>query len=121
MLQVANDGTVSLVGTLPSFPNAQSIAFTPDGLHAYVLLPDGLVGVLNVDAANNVTDSGVRISISGAAPFYFGVDQIAVTSGGKVLIHVNGAVIVIDATTNSVVGTIALPNDGQAGGISVIR
>jgi hypothetical protein len=119
VLQIADDGTVSLVKSVPSFSFVQSIAFTPDGLHAYALLLGGQVGVLNVDAANNVTDSGVRIPIGGTTPGFYGVDQIAVTADNKVLVRVVGAVVVIDAATNTVIGSVTVANDGS-GGIAII-
>jgi DNA-binding beta-propeller fold protein YncE len=121
VLQVANDGTVSFVKAVPAIASPQSIAFTHDGQHAYVLLSGGKVAVLNLDGSNNVTDSGTRITVAGVTPQYYGVDQIAVTVDGKVLVRVVGAVIIIDAATNTVVGSVPVPGDGgDAGGIAVI-
>lgn len=118
---IAVNGTVSFVKTISGFSSPQSIAFTPDGTRAYVLLTGGQVGVLNIDAANNVTDSGTRITIPNTiGTNFFGVDQIAVTNGGKVLARFVGKVVVIDSNTNTVIGTITIPNETEGGGIAII-
>ena len=120
VLAIAANGEVSFVKSIPAFTRPQSIAFSPDGTRAYVLLIGGRVGVVNIDAANNVTDSGIRITTLNSATAFFGVNQIAVTNGGKVLARFVGKVVVIDANTNTVIGTITIPDQGRGGGIAII-
>ncbi len=116
-------GTVSLLDVIPLAISPQSIVFTPDGSKAYVLdCGGGVVAVLDIDAAGNVSDSGVRTSALGALPCFFGVDQASATpEGANVLVHTPGFVHVIDTATNTVSGTIPLSgNDFEAGGIVAI-
>ena len=74
-----------------------------------------------IDPDGNVTNSGIAIPVGSTAPSYFGADQIAVTAdGANVLVHSNSRVTVIDTNSNTIIGTISLANDSQAGGIAVI-
>ena len=120
-LRIAADGTVSFAATLGGFLAPQSIAFAPDGRHAYVYdVGTQQMGVLNIDASHNVSDSGARILV-GPGSSFFGVDQIAVTqSGAQVLVHSAGKVTIIDTTTNAIVASITIPNDATAGGIVIL-
>jgi hypothetical protein len=107
---------------IPGFTCPQSIAFSPDSRRAWVLGCDGSVGVLNIDSLGNVTDTGIRIQVSGGIQSYYGVDQIAVsTDGTRVFVHSAGTVSVISTATNNVVATVPIPGDVQGGGIAVIR
>ncbi len=77
--------TVSHVDSISLPANPQSIAFTPDGANAYVFHADGTVSVLAIDALDNVTDTGTRISTARAASSLPGVDYLAVTPDGRSL------------------------------------
>jgi len=89
---------------------SQSIAFNPAGDRAYVYHRSGRVSVLDIDGADNVTDSGIRIFGVGTPRRYFGVDQLLVTPDGlQVLAHAQGFVTVIDTASNTIQGTIGMP------------
>ena len=128
---IESNGSVSFGGAVAStfgFSGAQSIAFAPDGSHAYVRLIGGNVAVLNIDSGPNVTDSGTRIAVGATGTAYFGVDEIATDLTGTVLVHVpattsggNGYVALINPATNSLIGTIPIPNDQGGGGIAEVR
>jgi len=133
ILRIDAGGNVTFGGTVPStqgFSLAQSIAFSPDGSHAYVneVSNPTNVAVLNIDSEGIVTDSGIRIALEGSVgSAYFGVDQIVAGPAGTVLVHVratspeaDGFVAVIDAATNSVITTIPIPGDNLGGGLAVI-
>ena len=133
ILRINADGNVTFDGVVSSttgFSAAQSIAFSPDGSHAYVnqVSTPVIVAVLNIDSEHTVRDSGSRIGLEGSSGnALFGVDQIATGPAGTVLVHVratsadaDGFVAVIDPVTNSVITTIPIPNDHQGGGIAVI-
>ena len=133
ILRIDVGGNVTFGGTVTStqgFSLAQSIAFSPDGSHAYVNQVSNPVNVavLDIDSEHNVRDSGIRIALEGSlGNAYFGVDQIATGPAGTVLVHVrptspegDGFVAVIDPVTSSVITTIPIPGDNLGGGLAVI-
>lgn len=119
VLEIAG-GTVTFLENISLSSRSQSIAFTPIGDKAYVYHEGvGQVSVLDVDANDNVIDSGIRISGVGTALSFFGVDQITVTGDGRtLLVRSTGNVSVIDIDTNSIIGNIPVPDNG---GIAAIR
>lgn len=123
VLHIAADGTVSLAATVTGIASPQAIAFSPNGSKAYVYAPfTPRVSVLNIDAAHNVTNPGTFAALVGnAGPAYYGVDDIAVSEDGRqVLVHQPNSVTIIDPSTMTVIGSIPIPNDNDAGGIAVI-
>jgi DNA-binding beta-propeller fold protein YncE len=113
-------GVVSNIGVVANLGNSSSgIAVTPDGTKAYV--SDGFgstgatVAVLQIDANDNVTDTGRRIAIaSDSLPVAgFGVAGIAVTPDGTRLwisgFSSNQISIVDTATDTLLQQTIAAP------------
>jgi hypothetical protein len=133
ILRIDVDGNVTSGGTVDStqgFTGPQSIAFSPNGSHAYVNLVSAplKVAVLDIDSEHSVRDSDIRIALQGnVTTAYFGVDEIATGPAGTVLVHVHtappegdGYVAVIDPVTNLVITTMPIPNDRLGGGIAVI-
>jgi hypothetical protein len=128
ILHIDATNTVSYAGTVTpasgqSLADAQSIAFNATGTKAYVALTNGVVAVLDVSGpsgSQTVTDSGIRISGTGTRTSFYGVDQIT-TTASYVVVHGYGVVTVIDPVSNTVLGTVTIPNDGEAGGIAAIK
>jgi DNA-binding beta-propeller fold protein YncE len=129
VVRIALDGTVSQGETVSmgaGFSAPQSIAFRADGRRAYVANDGGLVRILDINADGVVTlltNDGVPVTITvgGSKTAYFGVDHLAMVSSGQwLLLHLANVVAIIDPATNTVVGTIPIPNDAQSGGISAI-
>jgi hypothetical protein len=122
ILSISPGGTVTSSGSvLAGFFNPQSISFLPNGTGAFAFSCNGQVARVNIDGLGNVTDSGVRLPFD-FVPCYFGVHQIAALPNSlQVAVHGNSGVSLIDVTTNTVSGSIALPgNDGSVGGIAVV-
>jgi hypothetical protein len=61
--------------------------------------------VLNIDAANNITDSGLGIAV-GANVGYLGVDLLA-TDGNHVFVSTASGLTSIGVASNKVSGTVA--------------
>jgi uncharacterized protein YjbI with pentapeptide repeats len=128
ILHIPTAASVTYVGTVTPAPGkslagAQSIAFNAAGTKAYVALTNGEVAVLDISGSSGlqtVTDSGVRIGGTGTRTSFYGVDQIT-TTPSYVVVHGYGIVTVIDPVTNTVLGTVTIPNDGEAGGIAAIK
>jgi YVTN family beta-propeller protein len=110
--------TLSGLSCGPGAACPSEVAFTADGSKAYVLAsggifaPSGIVAGLNIDAQDNVTDSGVRITIpqgtdGGGAQ---GLPAIAISSDGVAYIASpgTGTLTVLDTNTNTVLGTISI-------------
>ncbi len=95
-----------------SFAGPHSITFNTDGTKAYLLLAEAKnLGVLDVDGANNVTDSGLRVTDVGGGSFE--PHSIAVLDASQhVLVRKQGVVTVIDQNTLGIIGTIPLPGRG---------
>lgn len=72
----------------------------------------GVVHVLDIDPDGNVTNTGITIPV---VVFWRRSDRRA-----NVLVHSNSRVTVIDTNSNTIIGTIPLANNAQAGGIAVI-
>jgi len=123
ILSISGSAVVRVGSILLDNAKVQSIAFAPDGRKAYVMhdIAPVIVSVLNIDALNTVTDSGIRISGvgSGGALDQAGLDQVVVTPDGKwLMVRPVNAVFVVDTATNNVVGSI--PLQGIEGGIASI-
>lgn len=114
--------TVSLVGTIDLHQGSQqSIVFSPDGSKAYVYHASaGVVSKLAIDALDNVTDTGVRITGVGTAPNFFGVDQIAVTPTGSIYVRSTSAYRVISAATDAVIAGPTAIAGGTGGGVATL-
>jgi DNA-binding beta-propeller fold protein YncE len=117
--------------TIPVGSWPWGIDFTPDGAKAYVTIPGAEspvsgqpanIAMLSIDPSDNVTDTGVRISIPNGLPFAVGGlnganSGIAIALDGKAYIandYFNsstqqGTITILDINTNTVIGTVALP------------
>lgn len=118
VLRIASNGIVSLDSVLSGFGPVQSVAFLSDGSKAYVSDVSGKIAILNVNAGY-VVDTGVRLNVTTSSISYFGVDQIAAGTN-RLVVHGAGVVTIIDTITNTVLGTITIPNDARVGGIAMI-
>ena len=96
-------------------------AFTPDGTKAYVTNSQSNdIAVLSIDAADNITDTGVRIAIPngvispGAGSAASIVPGIAIGLDGRAYIsntlqdstHSQSTITIVDTTTDKVIGTV---------------
>lgn len=109
---------VTIGGSVPLCCGPWGITIAPNGAKAYVAMTNSTVAVLSIDATDNVTDAGVRISIPGGAPnTFFGTPGIAFSSDGThayVSNYPSGTITVLDATTDTVLGTVPV-GSGPAG------
>jgi len=114
---------VSVRGSLPLCCEPSGVTVTPDGSKAYVALGNSSVAVLNIDSADNVTDSGIRIFIPGGTPeTFYGTPGIAASADGTQVYVSNpfsNSITIIDAATNTILGTVGV-GSGPAG-IGVAR
>jgi DNA-binding beta-propeller fold protein YncE len=100
------------------------IDFTPDGSKAYVTVAGsespvsgtpGTVAVLSIDANDNVTDSGVRITIPNGIPlppggYNQGPSGIAIAVDGRAYVgNWAASITMVDTKTDAVIGTVAVP------------
>ena len=77
------------------------------------------VAVLNIDASDNVTDSGIRIPIPNGVPVAPGINAavsaISIAADGRAYISNTAStsgessVTILDTNTNTVVGTVPIP------------
>lgn len=113
--------TVTYVTSIDLGAPQHSIAFTPDGRAAYVYQQTiGVVAKFAIDALDNVTDTGVRVSGVGSAPAFFGVEHVAVTSTGKLYVRATTAFRVISTATDTVTaGPTSIVGAG-GGGIATL-
>lgn len=117
--------------TIPVGSWPWGIAFTPDGTKAYVTIPGAEtppagqpanIAVLSIDASDNITDTGTRISIpNGLATAPGGLNGansgLAIAVDGKAYIGNTffntatqlGTITILDTSTNTVIGTVVLP------------
>jgi YVTN family beta-propeller protein len=113
-----NASGVTLGGSIPLCCGPWGVAISPNGTKAYVAMTDSTVAVLNIDANDNVTDTGVRISIPGGTPTtFFGTPGIAFSSDGArayVSNYSSGTITILDATTNTILSTVPV-GSGPAG------
>lgn len=132
ILRIDSQDNVTLSSTrIPISSWPWGIDFTPDGRKAYVTVAGsespargqpGTIAVLNIDANDNVTDSGVRITIPNGIPFpggigNAGVSGIAIAVDGKAYVANDffdsntqqGTITIVDTKTDTVLGTLALP------------
>jgi DNA-binding beta-propeller fold protein YncE len=121
ILRLSGGSFISAGSVLNGFSEPQSVSFLANGTAAFTLSCAGQIARANIDAAGVITDSGVRLS-TGFVPCYFGVHQIvALPNSLQVAVHTDTGVTIIDATTNTVSSSVALPgNDSSAGGIAVV-
>ncbi len=87
VLRITAPGEVSVVASIPNLSYPQSIAFSPDGISAYVLetgtSPDRLAA-LTISGAGQVTDTGQRATlIANATGGFYGIDVIAISANGS--------------------------------------
>jgi hypothetical protein len=124
ILRIDSQDNVTLGGTtIPISSWPWGIDFTPDGSKAYVTVAGsedpvngkpGTVAVLSIDANDNVTDSGVRITIPNGIPFppdfNGGPSGIAIALDGRAWIgNIAGSITMVDTKTDTVIGTVAVP------------
>jgi hypothetical protein len=101
-------GTQAASSPFPS--RVQSIAVLPNGSRAYAYQSGatgataGKVEVLNIDASNNVTDSGIGIAV-GPNSGFLGVELIA-TDGNHVFVSTTSGVSSIGVMSNKVASTV---------------
>ena len=116
ILKIGASG-VSFGGSQPLCCSPWGIAIAPNGTKAYVAMSNS-VAVLNIDSADNVTDTGLRIPIPGGTPnTFFGTPGIAFSNDGTrayVSNYFSNTITVLDATTNSVIATVPV-GSGPAG------
>jgi YVTN family beta-propeller protein len=109
---------VTIGGSVPLCCSPSGIVIAPNGSKAYASMTNSTVAVLNIDAADNVTDSGIRISIPGGTPqTFYGTPGIAVSADGTRLYVSNpfsNTITLIDTATNTIVGTVPV-GSGPAG------
>lgn len=127
----ANHNVTLSSTTIPVGSWPWGIAFTPDGTKAYVTIPGAEtppagqpanIAVLSIDASDNITDTGTRISIpNGLATAPGGLNGansgIAIAVDGKAYIGNTffntatqlGTITILDSNTNTVIGTVVLP------------
>jgi len=79
-----------------------------------------MVAVLSIDANDNVTDSGTRITIPNGIPlapgYNGGAPDIAIAADGRAYIGNNAASItMVDTKTDTILGIIAVPNPSAVG------
>jgi len=126
VLRIDANHNVTLGTSIP-ISWAWGIDYTPDGTRAYVTVPgaeepvasNATIAVLNIDANDNVTDSGIRIPIPNGVPVAPGVNAavsaISIAADGRAYISntasTNGetTVTILDTNTNTVVGTVPIP------------
>lgn len=101
---------LSVRGSLPLCCSPSGVTITPDGSKAYIAMTNSNVAVLNIDTADNVTDSGIRIRIPGGTPdTFYGTPGIAVSADGtRVYVSNPGfsTITILDTSTNTIVGTV---------------
>lgn len=119
-------GTLSAAGSINLAPLArlQSVVFAPDGSKAYVYDDDaGTVAVLAIDAFDNVTDTGTRITGLSRALSFFGVDQLAITRNGvNLFVRSAFGFEVVDTSTNTIkTALVAIPRGGSRSGAAEWR
>jgi DNA-binding beta-propeller fold protein YncE len=101
---VTNLGSIGNLGTITS-NNTSGVAIALDGKKAYVSsYQDSKIAVLSIDANDDVTDTGLRVSIPNGTPnTFFGVPGLAVTPDGTRLFingYNNGKVSLLDTSTD---------------------
>jgi YVTN family beta-propeller protein len=114
---------VSVRGSLPLCCSPSGVTILPNGSRAYIAMTNSTVAVLNIDSADNVTDSGIRISIPGGTPnTFYGTPGIA-ASGDGTRVYVSNpftsTITILDTNTNTIVGTV--PVGFGPAGIGVAR
>jgi len=118
VVDISSNGTITFRDVIdfgqsdPFFaPSPHSITFTKDGTKAYLLIEAKDLGVLNIDASNNVTDSGIRVPDVGSGRSE--PHAIAVLEGSqRVLVRQHDSITVIDQNTHTIVGTIPVAGSG---------
>ncbi len=96
-------GSVSLRESIPLERAPVDFVFTPDGRTAYVA-GAGQISVLEIDAFDNVTDTGTRIA--GTQDVSFFGESVALTADARHLLAIGtGGISVIDVATNTIVRT----------------
>jgi DNA-binding beta-propeller fold protein YncE len=126
VLKIDANHNVTLGTSIP-ISWAWGIDYTPDGTRAYVTVPaaeepvasNATVAVLNIDASDNVTDSGIRIPIPNGVPVAPGINAavsaISIAADGRAYISNTAStsgessVTILDTNTNTVVGTVPIP------------
>ncbi|HYM11736.1 MAG TPA: hypothetical protein VEU62_13455 [Bryobacterales bacterium] len=87
VLSISSTGVVSYVKSITVGDTPQSIAITPDGIHAFVYkATTGSLRILAIDHFNNVTDSGTDLPAPASAFPTLGGITDAVTDGDSVFI-----------------------------------
>jgi YVTN family beta-propeller protein len=118
ILKISTASGVTGGGSIPLCCGPWGITIAPSGASAYVGMTDSTVAVLHIDAADNVTDTGVRISIPGGTPnTFFGTPGIAVSSDSSrvyVSNYFSNTITILDTNTNTIVGTVPV-GSGPAG------
>lgn len=118
ILKIDPASGVTVSGSIPLCCGPWGISIAPNGAKAYVAMTGSTVAVLNIDPTDNVTDTGVRISIPGGPPdTFFGTPGIAFSSDGTHAYVSNfgsSTITILDATTDTVMGTVPVGN-GPAG------
>jgi YVTN family beta-propeller protein len=117
-----SSGTVTFFNSISLCCSPWGVAIAPNGTKAYVATSNSNVAVLSIDSSDNVTDTGVRIPIPGGTPTtFFGTGGIVFSRDGTnayVSNFFSNTITVLNATTDSVVGTVPV-GSGPAGiGIS---
>jgi YVTN family beta-propeller protein len=109
---------ITVAGSIPLCCSPSGITIAPNGTKAYVAMTDSTVAILSIDSADNVTDTGIRISIPGGTPAtFYGTPGIAFSSDGTrayVSNYGSNTITILDATADSIVGTVPV-GSGPAG------
>jgi len=102
--------TVTVTGSIFLCCSPSGVTIAPDGSKAYATLTNSTLALLNIDASDNVTDSGIRISIPGGTPeTFFGTPGIAFSADGREVYVSNpfsSTVTIVDVASNTIVGTV---------------
>ncbi len=89
VFEITAPGTLVSTGTIDGLYSAQSAAFSPDGLHAYVLdVGSGYVAALNITSPGHAAMADAEAAYVGYVygNAYFGVDCLTVTPDGRSII-----------------------------------
>ncbi len=115
---ITSPGSIVSTGTITGLQFAQSAAFAPDGLHAYVLdVYSGYVAALDITSPGHAALADATAAYVGGGDTYFGVDCLAVTPDGvSIIVGNNGTRNVAKVDTGTyLVTTIATDTDVPLG------